>query len=59
MAVKGAKTINEYKILKWIDENFMPGSVSVEFTSETSAQITDRNNDTMELSLVDDEVITK
>lgn len=59
MAVKGAKTINEYKILKWIDENFVHGSVSVEFLSETSAVITDCNNETMKLTLVDNEVIAE
>ena len=57
MYKKGAKTINEYKILRWIDENFMPDSVTVEFLSDTSAVITDKNNETMTLTLVDDKVV--
>lgn len=57
MAVKNARTINEYKIMKWVEEAFVPGSVSIEFISDASAIITDRNNETMKLTIVNDEVV--
>lgn len=59
MAVKNAKTINEYKIMKWIDENFTVGSVSVEFVSDTQAMITDRNNETMSVMIVNGNVVAE
>lgn len=57
MAVKNARTINEYKIMKWVEETFVPGSVSIEFISDTSAIITDHNYETMKLTIVNDEVV--
>jgi len=56
MAIKNAKTINEYKIRKWIEQIFVPGSVSIEFVSDTSAIITDRDNKTMKVTIVAEEV---
>ena len=49
MSIKNARTINEYKIMKWVEENFMPDSVSVELISDTHAIITDHNKETMEV----------
>lgn len=47
MAVKGAKTINEYRILKWVDDNFQPGSVQVDFKDPVTAVLTDLQNNSM------------
>lgn len=56
MSIKNARTINEYKIMKWVEENFMPDSVSVELISDTHAIITDRNKDTMEVVITNGNV---
>lgn len=47
--VKGAKTIAQYKIYKWVDENFQPDSVRVEFMSESSATIIDATGSSLAL----------
>ncbi len=57
MSVKNAKTINEYKILKWVEENFVPGSVNVKFLSENRAKITDKNNDAMTVTITDGNIV--
>lgn len=56
MSIKNTRTINEYKIMKWVEENFMPDSVSVELISDTHAIITDRNKDTMEVVITNGNV---
>lgn len=56
MSIKNARTINEYKIMKWVEENFMPDSVSVELISDTHAIITDRNKETMEVVITNGNV---
>ena len=59
MAVKGAKTINQYKILKWVEENFVSGSVDIEFVSETEAQLTDKNKDKINVVITECGVVVK
>lgn len=39
--VKNTKTISQFKITEWADENFISGSVEMTFTSDNSATITD------------------
>lgn len=56
MSIKNARTINEYKIMKWVEENFMHDSVSVELISDTHAIITDRNKETMEVAITNGNV---
>lgn len=56
MSIKNTRTINEYKIMKWVEENFMPDSVSVELISDTHAIITDRNKETMEVVITNGNV---
>ena len=56
MSIMNTRTINEYKIMKWVEENFMPDSVSVELISDTHAIITDRNKDTMEVVITNGNV---
>ena len=56
MSIKNTRTINEYKLMKWVEENFMPDSVSVELISDTHAIITDRNKDTMEVVITNGNV---
>lgn len=49
MAIKGAKTITEYinmRIMEWIDKEFEPNSLAVEFMDGGSAKITDNYGDT-------------
>lgn len=49
--IKGAKTINEFKILKWVEDTFYPDSVQVKFITGDTAHIIDRNNDVMLVSV--------
>lgn len=51
--ITGAKTIAQYKILEWVEENFIPGSVIVEFTDTNRAIIKDTNEDTMKVMYID------
>jgi len=51
MAIKGAKTIAEYrnlKIMEWLENNFVLDSLTVEFMDSDggTAKITDKNGDT-------------
>lgn len=48
--VKGAKTISQYKILKWVEENFVKASVKVKFTDKNTAILTDCNHDELVVS---------
>lgn len=41
-----ARTIEQYKILKWIEYNFVPGSVKVAFDGRKTATITDQTGAT-------------
>ena len=47
--IRNTKTIAQYKIMKWISENFVDGSVEILFTSEDSATITDQVGGSMKL----------
>lgn len=48
--ISGTKTIAQYKIMKWVNDNFLKGSVTVTFTSDSSATITDQKGDAMKIS---------
>ena len=37
-----AKTIEQFKILRWIEYNFIPGSVKISFTRRSEAVIEDQ-----------------
>lgn len=51
MAIKGAKTIAEYAIRKWLEnENFAMDFFKLEFIGESEATITDANGDYMTLA---------
>ena len=42
-----ANTIEQFKIMRWLDEQFMPGGLrQVELLTRNSVRITDRNFDT-------------
>lgn len=47
--IKVVQTIAQYSILRWIDHNFMPESVNVEFVNSDSPIITDRVEDTLRI----------
>lgn len=50
MAIKGAKTIAEYKIRKWLEnEGFMMDCFKLEFTGEYEAILIDGNGDNLRL----------
>lgn len=40
------ETIQQYTILRWIDERFEPGSLKIVFLNRDTAKITDRNGET-------------
>ena len=48
--ISGCDTIAQYKIKKWVNENFVSGSVFIEFTDSNKATITDTSGATMNLS---------
>lgn len=48
--IKGAKTIGQYKILKWVQETFEYGCVAVKFTGDSTAIITDTAGYKMNIS---------
>lgn len=48
--ISGCDTIAQYKIKKWVNENFVSGSVSIEFTDSNKATITDTSGATMNLA---------
>lgn len=64
MAIKGAKTIAEYinlKIAVWLEKEFEPGCLTVEFMDGGAAKITDKDGGTAyavykngEVALVDE-----
>lgn len=45
-------TIAQYKILQWINENFVSGSVFLSFTDTNRATIKDNEGNTMNLAYV-------
>ena len=57
MRIKGCKTIAEYKevqrqhINKWVDDNFIKGSVSWEFADALHIKVIDKTGDSMIVSL--------
>lgn len=57
MAIKGAKTIEEYKKLQkiqtWIDRNFYEGAVTWVFDGDTAIKVTDKTGDSMVVQLAD------
>ena len=55
--IRGAKTIQEYKILKWIEETFEENSVTVNFLENGHAQIFDKDNGAMEVAYKDNQII--
>lgn len=59
MKIKGARTIAEYKeirnekIQKWINDNFVEGSVKWEMSGASAIQVTDKTGDSIEVSLTE------
>lgn len=57
MKISGAKTIAEYKkiraekIQKWIDDNFVQGSVEWEMDGASAIKVTDKTGDSMVVQL--------
>lgn len=57
MTIKGARTIAEYKqiqhrkIQRWIDDNFIEGSVTWTMHGANAIEITDTIGDSMTISL--------
>ena len=49
-----ARTIEQYKILKWIKYNFAPGSVKVIFDGHNTATITDTTGATAVINCTED-----
>ena len=49
-----ARTIEQYKILKWIEYNFAPGSVKVTFDGRKTATITDQTGATATINCTED-----
>lgn len=51
MAIKGAKTIQEYQIMKFIEENFKAGSVSWKIIDDNTFEVKDKTGDTMTMTM--------
>lgn len=43
--ITGTKTIAQFKIAQWVNENFEENSVSINYLTDNTAAITDRSND--------------
>lgn len=56
--IKGAETIAQYKILKWIEITFAEGRVNVNFLDDHTARLIDINHDTMIVTYTQDEGIS-
>lgn len=59
MRIKGAKTIEEYRqmqrerVQRWIDDNFIEGSVTWEMDGALNIRVTDTTGDSMVIALQD------
>jgi hypothetical protein len=59
MRIKGARTIEEYRqmqrehVQRWIDQNFVEGSVAWEFDGSLNVRVTDKTGDSMIVPLQD------
>lgn len=59
MTIKGARTIKEFKVMqkehiqKWIDDNFIEGSVVWEMSGALYIKVIDSTGDSMLISLDD------
>ncbi|HIS62148.1 MAG TPA: hypothetical protein IAC14_07870 [Candidatus Scybalomonas excrementigallinarum] len=51
MAIKGAKTIQEYQIMKFIEDNFKEGSVSWKIMDDNTFEVKDKTGDTMTMTM--------
>lgn len=51
MAVKGAKTVNEYKLRKWTEENFQDDSVTFCMSSADQAVLADKKGQKMTIGI--------
>lgn len=56
--IRGAKTIAQFKILQWVEDNFEENCVSVEFTSSDTATLTDKHGDSMSVCYVQTKGVT-
>ena len=55
--IKGAKTIQEYKILQWVQENFEEGRITVQFLGNGHAKLFDKVGGEMELAYQNNEIV--
>lgn len=55
--IKGAKTIQEYKILQWVQENFEEGCITVQFMDNGHAQLFDKAGGAMEVAYQDNKIV--
>lgn len=59
MKIRGAesiaefKKIRDYKIQKWIDDNFVEGSVTWKFEGANAIKVTDKTGDSMVVQLAE------
>lgn len=56
MAVKGAKTIAQFKILEFIDNNFVENSLEIYWNSSNSCTVMDINKECMNITYEDGEI---
>ena len=45
--IKGMKTIAQYKVMQFINENFLPGSLEIELIDKNTIRGTDRTGESM------------
>lgn len=56
MVIKGTKTIAQYKIMQWVQENFIDNAVEVEFTGSNTATIKDTVGAVLKVKFENDEI---
>lgn len=49
--IKGTKTIDQYKIMQHINDNFLPGSVTTDLSADNQIRVTDSSGESIIFTL--------
>lgn len=52
--IKGTKTIDQYKIMQHINDNFLPGSVTTDLITDNQIKVTDSSGESIVFTLSHD-----
>lgn len=54
--IKGAKTIEQYKLIKYIQEQFIWETIRCELINRNTVKVVDSNGDSISFSYLDDKI---